>query len=336
MCLWWFHFLFECSVPKLDFETELVFFLFWWNEKFSTLKFSPFGTFDHNWPSLFKIDLKKRFSVRRRPKKSIFDAVTIFPWVLLMFRENSKIFENIFTFLQTKIFEKKIVSNEKKTLFELLQTSLCLSKLSKSVKWTNNLCWKPRRSMESFALAGEKARSSSRPRKRLRPLLSWTACAFQVLSVRPISDRKSYALHEQMFYLRIKSDQAETQITPPLMLKITRIQGGVIWLSGPFLGFWWFLVVFTLLQRPEIATFFGRLRRDFRLYKVPESKIFARLRRDFRLYTVPKSKIFARAYGALDIHSIKWPFCAAGKKILGVLRSKQHDFPLELESNRPK
>ena len=93
---------------------------------------------------------------------------------------------------------------------------------------------------------------------------------------------------------------------------------------------------FYLATDTQNRKIFARLRCDFRLYRVPESKIFARLRRDFRLYTVPKSKIFARAYGALDIHSVKWPFCAAGKKILGVLRSKQHDFPLELESNRPK
>ena len=55
---------------------------------------------------------------------------------------------------------------------------------------------------------------------------------------------------------------------------------------------------FYLATDTQNRKIFARLRRDFRLYRVP-------VRRDFRLYTVPKSKIFARAYGALDIHSIK-------------------------------
>ena len=63
-------------------------------------------------------------------------------------------------------------------------------------------------------------------------------------------------------------------------------------------------------------------------------KIFARLRRDFSPYRVLKSKIFARAFGAIDMHGIEWPYCAAGKKILVILDSNHHDFPLEMKQTR--
>ena len=120
---------------------------------------------------------------------------------------------------------------------------------------------------------------------------------------------------------------------PPSAQNLPNSRGG--YLSSRDLDQFFFAIFgsFYLAVDTPNRKIFARLRRDFLPKTYRYCKIFARLRRDFTAKTYRYRKFFACAYGAIVNHKILWQFCAAGKKILGVLTPNHGYSPFESEQN---